>query len=32
VALTDTYRALDLTGPAMRLPRRPVIGADVTLE
>jgi vitamin B12 transporter len=32
VALTDTYRALDLTGVAMRLPRRPVIGANVTLE
>ncbi len=32
VALTDTYRALDLTGPATRLPRRPVIGSDVTLE
>ena len=32
LAITDTYRALDLTGPAQRLPRRPVLAGDVTLE
>ncbi|HEX3550612.1 MAG TPA: TonB-dependent receptor [Candidatus Elarobacter sp.] len=32
IAITDTYRALDLTGIATRLPRRPVIAGDVTLE
>jgi vitamin B12 transporter len=32
LALTDTYRALDLTGTAMRLARRPVIASDLTLE
>ena len=32
LALTDTYRALDLTGAAARLARRPVIAGDVTLE
>jgi vitamin B12 transporter len=32
LALTDTYRALDLTGTAARLGRRPVIASDLTLE
>jgi vitamin B12 transporter len=32
LALTDTYRALDLTGTAMRLARRPVLAGDLTLE
>jgi len=32
VALTDTYRALDLTSVAARLARRPVLAADLTLE
>jgi vitamin B12 transporter len=32
LALTDTYRALDLTGTAVRLARRPVIASDLTLE
>jgi vitamin B12 transporter len=32
LALTDTYRALDLTSVARRLPRRPVLFGDVTLE
>jgi vitamin B12 transporter len=32
VSITDTYRALDLTTTATRLPRRPVIGANVALE
>ena len=32
LAITDTYRALDLTGPASRLPRRPVMQGDLTLE
>ena len=32
LAVTDTYRALDLTGTAARLARRPVIASDVTLE
>ncbi len=32
MALTDTYRALDLTAAAIRLPRRPVIGANAGLE
>ncbi len=31
-ALTDTYRALDLTGIATRLARRPVLAGDLTLE
>jgi vitamin B12 transporter len=32
LAITDTYRALDLTGPESRLPRRPVMQGDLTLE
>jgi outer membrane cobalamin receptor len=32
LAITDTYRALDLTGTATRLARRPVLAADLTLE
>lgn len=32
LALTDTYRALDLTGVARRLPRRPVMAGDLGLE
>jgi vitamin B12 transporter len=32
LAITDTYRALDVTGPAQRLPRRPVLATDLTLE
>jgi len=32
LAVTDTYRALDVTGPAARLPRRPVVASDLTLE
>ena len=32
LAVTDTYRALDVTGAATRLPRRPVLASDLTLE
>jgi vitamin B12 transporter len=32
LALTDTYRALDLTNAATRLARRPVLAGDLTLE
>ncbi len=32
LALTDTYRALDLTAAATRLPRRPVLASDLSLE
>ena len=32
LALTDTYRALDVTRTAVRLARRPVLASDVTLE
>lgn len=32
LALTDTYRALDLTTIAQRLARRPVLQADLSLE
>src|SRR5581483_10736497 len=32
LALTDTYRALDLTSIATRLARRPVLSTDLTLE
>jgi vitamin B12 transporter len=32
LAITDTYRALDLTTVATRLPRRPVIQSDLSLE
>ncbi len=32
LSITDTYRALDLTGPATRLPRRPVVAGDLNLE
>ena len=32
LSMTDTYRALDLTSIAQRLPRRPVIASDLALE
>jgi vitamin B12 transporter len=32
LSLTDTYRALDLTHVASRLPLRPVLAGDLTLE
>jgi vitamin B12 transporter len=32
LAVTNTYRALDLTRVARRLPRRPVLAGDLTLE